>query len=69
MLTSSSHVHMWSRLPCYLTGKGPGWLVLDRVLAAFDLAQMPFPLIRTSHAFRRETLRHPWRSQVAAERA
>jgi len=29
----------WSSLPCYLSGKGPDWLVLDRVLGAFELAK------------------------------
>jgi REP element-mobilizing transposase RayT len=31
--------YKWSSLPCYLTGKGPEWLVLDRVLGAFELAK------------------------------
>ena len=31
--------YKWSSLPCYLSGKGPDWLVLDRVLAAFELAK------------------------------
>lgn len=29
----------WSSLPAYQKGKGPPWLCLDRVLAAFDLSQ------------------------------
>jgi putative transposase len=29
----------WSSLPGYQRGKGPPWLVLDRVMAAFELAQ------------------------------
>jgi hypothetical protein len=31
--------YKWSSLPCYLSGKGPGWLGLDRVLGAFELAK------------------------------
>ena len=31
--------YKWSSLPCYLSGKGPDWLVLDRVLGAFELAK------------------------------
>lgn len=31
--------YKWSSLPCYSTGKGPDWLVLDRVLGAFELAK------------------------------
>lgn len=31
--------YKWSSLPCYLSGKGPDWLVLDRVLEAFELAK------------------------------
>lgn len=31
--------YKWSSLPCYQTGKGPVWLVLDRVLDAFELAK------------------------------
>lgn len=31
--------YKWSSLPCYVSGKGPDWLVLDRVLAAFELAK------------------------------
>jgi len=29
----------WSSLPAYRRGKGPPWLVFDRVLAAFELAK------------------------------
>jgi len=29
----------WSSLPAYQRGKGPAWLLFDRVLAAFELAQ------------------------------
>jgi REP element-mobilizing transposase RayT len=29
----------WSSLPSHATGEGPEWLVLERVLAAFELAQ------------------------------
>lgn len=29
----------WSSLGDYARGKGPGWLVFDRLLAAFDLAK------------------------------
>ena len=31
--------YQWSSLPAYRRGKGPKWLVFDRVLAAFELAQ------------------------------
>jgi REP element-mobilizing transposase RayT len=31
--------YKWSSLPCYLSGKGPDWLVRDRVLGAFELAK------------------------------
>jgi len=31
--------YRWSSLPAYLCGKGPKWLVMDRVLAAFELAK------------------------------
>ena len=31
--------YQWSSLPCYLSGKGPDWLVRDRVLGAFELAK------------------------------
>jgi putative transposase len=31
--------YKWSSLPCYLSGKGPDWLVLDRVLGAFEMAK------------------------------
>lgn len=31
--------YKWSSLRCYATGKGPDWLVLDRVLGAFELAK------------------------------
>jgi putative transposase len=31
--------YKWSSLPCYSTGKGPDWLVLERVLGAFELAK------------------------------
>lgn len=31
--------YTWSSLPCYQTGNGPDWLVLDRLLGAFELAK------------------------------
>ncbi len=31
--------YRWSSLPLYAKGKGPDWLVLDRVLRAFELAE------------------------------
>jgi len=31
--------YKWSSLPCYASGKGPEWLVLNRVLDAFELAK------------------------------
>jgi REP element-mobilizing transposase RayT len=31
--------YKWSSLPCYVSGKGPDWLVIDRVLGAFELAE------------------------------
>jgi REP element-mobilizing transposase RayT len=31
--------YKWSSLPGYLKGNGPDWLVMDRVLRAFELAQ------------------------------
>lgn len=31
--------YLWSSLPAYLKGNGPDWLVMERVLRAFELAQ------------------------------
>lgn len=31
--------YRWSSLPCYVNGRGPKWLEVDRVLKSFDLAQ------------------------------
>ena len=31
--------YQWSSLPAYQRGKGPEWLVMDRVVAAFELAR------------------------------
>jgi putative transposase len=31
--------YKWSSLPSYVKGNGPGWLVTDRVLRAFELAR------------------------------
>lgn len=31
--------YKWSSLPCYASGKGPDWMVLNRVLDAFELAK------------------------------
>lgn len=30
--------YLWSSLPVYVKGNGPGWLVMERVLRAFELA-------------------------------
>ena len=31
--------YLWSSLPAYVKGNGPDWLVMERVLRAFELAQ------------------------------
>jgi REP element-mobilizing transposase RayT len=31
--------YLWSSLPAYMKGNGPDWLVMERVLRAFELAQ------------------------------
>lgn len=31
--------YKWSSLPCFIKGNGPDWLVMDRVLRSFELAQ------------------------------
>jgi len=31
--------YLWSSLPSYMKGNGPDWLVIERVLRAFELAQ------------------------------
>ena len=31
--------YKWSSLPCYIKGNGPDWLMMERVLRSFELAQ------------------------------